>query len=123
MAEQTQYIQVKNSTGKKIVSGAVTHATTDYGVASISLNGLENGATSKVCEIGTGRGSRDYWWVCWSNNGTDYVAYSNRNAVNKHASSGAPGTVELKGHLGGDLKVVFTTDGDTVDSYDIKNPW
>ena len=123
-AQQTQYIQVKNETGAKIIRGAVTHATKSYGIQTIQVDGLEHGRSSGLVPMHTGPSSRDYWWICWTNDGKNYVAYSNRSAIHDHENPNAPGTVILRGQLGNDeLAVWFVTDGDSTDKDPILNPW
>ena len=123
-AQQTQYIRVKNETGAKIMQGAVTHATESYGIQTVPLNGLDDGHYSDVVAMYTGPSSRDYWWVCWTNDGKNYVAYSNRSAIHDHENPNTPGTVILRGQLGNDaLAVWFVTDGDSTDKDPILNPW
>lgn len=125
MARKTQFVRVKNSTGRTIQKGAVTHATEDHGIQTVSLDNLEDGAYSETIEMYTGWMNRDYWWITWSNDGLNFVAFSATNPIHEHETvETPPGTVELIGTLGnGNLAVDFHTDRGKKDHFKIRNPW
>lgn len=124
MAQQTEYIQVKNQTGDTIQQGFVTHATETYGIQTISIQSLADGASTASTMMSTGPSSRDYWWIGWTNDGANWVTWMGKCGIHDHESPGAPGTVALVGQLGQpDLAVWFTVDGDDTDKESIPNPW
>jgi hypothetical protein len=128
MSQQSQYIQVKNQTGALIRQGFVTHATQDYGIQTISFNDLVDGAITPPNNnpkmMPTGPSSKDYWWIGWTNNGTDWVTWMGTKGIHDHESKDSPGTVALVGKLGQkDLAIWFTVDGDSTDKESIDNPW
>ena len=124
MARKTQYIRVKNSTGRAIQKGALTHATEDYGIQTISLDGLEDSTYSETIEMYSDWMNRDYWWVTWSNDGLNFVAFNTTNPIHEHETMEIPGTIELFGTLGNaDLAINFLTDRGKKDRFKIKNPW
>jgi hypothetical protein len=123
-----QYIRVRNNTGRTIKAGAVTHVTKDYGVQTIPLNNLENGRETEPVQIVTGPSSRDYWWICWTTDGVNYVTLAERNAVHGHESVEKPGLITLRGLINDDvassqLSVLFRTDDDTEDKATVLSPW
>ena len=124
MSQETDYIYAVNNTGAQIREGYITHATQDYGVQTINLSGLANGAQTPSATMYTGPSSRDYWYIAWTNDGTNWVAWCGINAIDDHESPGAPGSVTVFGQLGqSGLQVTFVTDGDTSNTYGITNPW
>jgi hypothetical protein len=124
LSRQDKYLKIRNSTGKTIVKGYITHATEDYDVQTIQINNLADGQDTDIYPIYTGPASRDYWYISWSHDGQNFIAFSNRNAANGHDSKGDPATIELRGYFGNSaLAVWFHTDGSSTDKYDIKNPW
>jgi hypothetical protein len=128
MSQQAAYIQVKNQTGATIKQGFVTHATQTYGIVTIPISNLANNAitppNNNPTLMYTGPSSKDYWWIGWTNDGTNWVTWMGTSAIHDHDTSGAPGTVALVGQLNQeDLAVLFTVDGDDPDNESITNPW
>jgi hypothetical protein len=126
MSQQSAYIQVKNQTGATIQQGFVTHATESYGTVTIPIHSLANNATTPATPtlMYTGPSSKDYWWIGWTNDGTNWVTWMGTSGIHDHETSGAPGTVTLVGKLGQEnLAVSFTVDGDNPDQESITNPW
>jgi hypothetical protein len=123
MSRQTKYVKARNNTGKTIVKGHITHATQDYGLQTIPINNLADGQETDAYEVYTGPSSRDYWYLSWSHDDQNFVAFSTRNALNGHESKNEAGSIALRGLIGnGALGVYFYTDGGSEDKYEIIDP-
>jgi len=61
MAPRTGYFQFVNSMGHDIRTGSASHWTTDYGEEKITLDGLQNGATSLELLFTTDSSNKDRW--------------------------------------------------------------
>jgi hypothetical protein len=124
MSQQTAYIQAVNQTGATILQGFVTHATESYGIQTIPINSLAKGDSTPALEVNTGPSSTDYWWISWTNDGTDWVTWMGTSAIHGHEQAGNPGTVALVDKLGeGGLSITFTVNNQTPDPEPIPNPW
>jgi hypothetical protein len=123
MARETKYVRVQNCTGKTIVRGHITHATQDYGVQTVPINNLADGQETDAYEVYTGPSSRDYWYLSWSHDDQNYVAFSTRNALDGHKTKDTAGKIVLRGLIGnGALAVSFYVDGVKEDNYNIADP-
>jgi hypothetical protein len=125
MSQENAYIKVKNQTGATIQQGFVTHATESYGHQTIPVKNLASGATTPAPTLMyTGPSSKDYWWIGWTNDGTNWVTWMGTSAIHGHDEAGNPGTITLVDNLGeGGLAVSFAVDNDSTDNEPIPNPW
>jgi len=123
MSRQTKYVRVQNCTGKTIVKGHITHATQDYGVQTVPINNLADGQETDAYEVYTEPSSKDYWYLSWSHDDQNFVAFSQRNALHGHESKDDAGKIVLRGLIGnGALAVWFYVDSGKEDKYDIVDP-
>ncbi|MFL6236354.1 MAG: hypothetical protein ACJ76N_24695 [Thermoanaerobaculia bacterium] len=124
MSQQSAYIQAKNQTGATIQQGFVTHATESYGIQTISINNLADGDPTPAIAVNTGPSSTDYWWIGWTNDGTNWVTWMGTSAIHGHGELGNPGTVALVDKLGeGGLEISFTVNNESTVKDPIPNPW
>lgn len=124
MSKQTQYLNIKNSTGKTIINAVITHATEDYGTQALKVENLLSGTSTDPYTVYTGPGSRDYWWLWWTTDGENYIATYFRSSISDHENKNLPGTIELVGTTGSpDVSANFYTNGNKKDQCDILSPW
>lgn len=124
MSQQTAYIQATNQTGATIQKGFVTHATESYGIQTIPIQNLANNGTTPAIQMNTGPSSEDYWWIAWTNDGSNWVTWMGTSGIHGHGQDSNPGTVALVDKLGeGGLAIWFTVNNNSVDKESIKNPW
>jgi len=121
----TQFFAVKNSTGRPIMNGTVTHTTQDYGQGTVVIQNLKPGEQTPATQVITGPSSRDYWYLSWSHDGVNHISFCYRNSLGHHENPKLPAVIELVGGFGDEKTGAnFITDGSSVDWASIQyNAW